>query len=408
VCAELIFRRGMPPHAEYTFKHSLVQDAAYGTLLRSRRQQLHARIAATLEDQFPEVVVTQPALLARHCAEAGLVEKAVAYWLKAGRQAMAGSAMTEAVAQLRKGLDVLTSLPDGPRRRQQELDLLLALRPALAFTKGLSAPDVGETIARARALAEQLNLPEYLVRLSFGQWAFHLGRSEHKLALSLAEQIEKIAEARNDVSTQLRGHRANGMTRLHLGDFVAARALLEQCHGLADAHRGIGAGLAEDPYATMLAYLAVTLAHLGYIDQSRLRLEEAFTEARRLRHAQTLAVVLIFANWTGWITRSPEMGRYAEELLAISTEHRFPFHFGWATAFHGASLTARGQAHEGLTLLTQGLEALRATGAVMNTSIVLMWLAEACAMVGQPSNVTELPRRGRTDHRDDRRTVLRG
>jgi tetratricopeptide (TPR) repeat protein len=184
----------------------------------------------------------------------------------------------------------------------------------------------------------------------------------------------------------LRGRRANGLTRLYLGEFVAARALLDQCHGLADAHRGIGAGLAEDPYATMLACLAVTLAHLGYIDQSRLRLEEALTETRRLRHAQTLAVVLIFANWTGWITRSPEMGRYAEEFLAISTEYSFPFHFGWATAFHGASLTALGQAHEGLTLLTQGLDALRATGTVMNTSIVLMWLAEAYAKVGLPAD----------------------
>jgi tetratricopeptide (TPR) repeat protein len=280
-------------------------------------------------------------------------------------------------------LDALTGLPDGHRRRQQELDLQLALRPALAFTKGLSAPDVGETIARARALAEQLDRPEDLVRLSFGQCAFHLGRSEYKL---VAEQIEKIAEARNDVSAQLRGRRANGLTRLYLGEFVAARALLDQCHGLADAHRGTSAGLTEDPYATMLAILAVTLAYLGYIDQSRLRLEEALTETRRLKHAQTLTVVLIFANWTGWITRSPELGRYAEELLAISTEHRLPFHFGWATAFHGASLIALGQAHEGLTLLTQGLEALRATGAVMNTSIVLMRLAEAYGMVGQPSD----------------------
>jgi len=176
------------------------------------------------------------------------------------------------------------------------------------------------------------------------------------------------------------------MTRLHLGEFVAARALLDQCHGLADAHRGIGAGLAEDPYATMLAYLAVTLAHLGHIDQSRLRLEEAFAETRRLRHAQTLAVVLIFANFIDWITRSPELGRYAEELLAISTEHRFPLPLGFATAFHGASLTELGQAHEGLTLITQGLEALRATGTVLNTAIVLMWLAKAYATVGQPSN----------------------
>ena len=137
VNAELIFRRGTPPDAEYTFKHALVQDAAYGTLLRGRRQQIHARIAATLEDQFPEIVVTQPALLARHCAEAGLAEKAVVYWLKAGQQALARSAMTEAAAQLRKGLDALDGLPDGPGRRQQELDLQLALGPALTGDKGL-------------------------------------------------------------------------------------------------------------------------------------------------------------------------------------------------------------------------------------------------------------------------------
>jgi tetratricopeptide (TPR) repeat protein len=386
VQAGLLSRQGMPPQASYLFKHALVQDAAYGTLLRSRRQQLHARIAATLEDQFPEIVVTQPALLAQHCAEAGLAEKAVAHWLKAGRQAMAGSAMTEAVAQLRKGLDVLTGLPDGPRRRQQELDLQLALRPALAFTKGLSASDVGETIARARALAEQLDRPEYLVRLSFGQWTFHFGRSECKLALSLAEQIEKVAEARNDISTQLRGRRAIGLTRLHLGDLVAARALLDQCHDLADpAHRGIGAGLAEDPYATMLAYLALTLAYMGYLDQSRLRLEEALSEARRLRHAQTLAGVLLYANWIAWITCPPELGRYAEELLALSIEHRFPFHLGYATAFCGASLTALGQAHEGRKLSTEGLEALRATGTVISTPLVLMWLADAYALVGQPA-----------------------
>ena len=121
--AELIFRRGMPPDAEYTFKHALVQDAAYSTLLRSRRQQLHGRIAATLESQFPEVVTAQPALMAQHCTEAGLSEKAVGYWLKAGQQAIARSAMTEAVAQLQKGLDLLTSMPDNSARQQQELDL---------------------------------------------------------------------------------------------------------------------------------------------------------------------------------------------------------------------------------------------------------------------------------------------
>ena len=114
VKAELIFRRGVPPDAEYTFKHALVQDTAYGTMLRARRQQIHARIADTLEDQIPDIVAAQPALLARHCSEAGLSEKAVVYWLKAGQQSLSHSAMTEAAAQLRKGLDALDGLPDEP------------------------------------------------------------------------------------------------------------------------------------------------------------------------------------------------------------------------------------------------------------------------------------------------------
>jgi predicted ATPase len=141
--AELIFRRGTPPDAEYTFKHALVQDAAYSTLLRSRRQQIHARIAVVLEEKFPEIVTTQPALLAQHCREAGLIEKAVGYWLKAGQHSVARSAMTEAVAQLRKGLDLLASLPDSSGRKQLELDMQVVLGPALIATKGYSAPDVG-------------------------------------------------------------------------------------------------------------------------------------------------------------------------------------------------------------------------------------------------------------------------
>jgi tetratricopeptide (TPR) repeat protein len=273
VNAELIFRRGTPPDAEYTFKHALVQDAAYGTLLRSRRQQIHARIAATLEDQFPDIAVAQPALLARHCAEAGLTEKAVVYWLKAGQQALARSATTEAAAQLRKGLDALDGLPDGPGRQQLELDLQIPLGWALIAAKGFSAPEVGESFARARALAEQIDRPERLGRVFLGQWTFHRNRGENQLALALAEQMEKIGEARNDVTAQWVGRWASGFTRLHLGDFVAARALLEQCHGLADpALRRHGLrGL----HAMLPASLGMTLARLGYIDQARSRLNEA-------------------------------------------------------------------------------------------------------------------------------------
>ncbi len=157
--AGLLFLRGTPPDASYIFKHAMVQDAAYGTLLRSRRQQLHARIATILEDRFPEITQAQPALLAQHCAAAGLGEKSVAYWLKAGQQALARSAMTEAVAQLRKGLQALDSLPSDPRYQQQELDLQTALGSALTATKGWSGAEPRETRARALTLAEQINRP---------------------------------------------------------------------------------------------------------------------------------------------------------------------------------------------------------------------------------------------------------
>ena len=176
--AELIFRRGTPPDAEYTFKHALVQDAAYGTLLHSRRRQLHSRITTTLETQFPEIRGAQPELLARHCTEAGLTEKAVGYWLKAGRKAVAHSAMKEAVGQLKRGLELLTSVPDNVWRRQQELDLRIALAQALIATEGLAAPVVGETYAQARALAEQLDRTDYLVPLLVGECNFRVFRAE--------------------------------------------------------------------------------------------------------------------------------------------------------------------------------------------------------------------------------------
>jgi tetratricopeptide (TPR) repeat protein len=183
----------------------------------------------------------------------------------------------------------------------------------------------------------------------------------------------------------LLGRRMHGQTRCQLGEFVAARTLLERCLGLSDpALRVLGAGLSDDPYARMLADLAVTLAHLGYIGQARSRLDEASSEARRLRHAHTLAVVLLRANRMDSITCLPELQRHAEELLALSTEHGFSYFLAWAMAFRGRSLTDLGQAQEGLALLTQGLVAVRATGTVGSTPMVLMWLAEAHAILGQP------------------------
>ena len=234
VGAELIFRRGTPPDAEYTFKHALVQDAAYSTLLRNRRQQLHARIGAVLEEQFAETVAAQPELLARHCAEAGWTEKAISYWLKAGQQAAARSAMTEAAAQLRKGLALLTSQPDSPSRQEQELDLQVALGPPLMATEGYAAKDVGDTYARAAALAEQFDRTDYLVPLLYGQWAYHLVGARHRSALPLVQKLEQTGKARNDIAALLLARESHGLSRFFLGEFAAAHALLDQCDGMRD------------------------------------------------------------------------------------------------------------------------------------------------------------------------------
>jgi tetratricopeptide (TPR) repeat protein len=382
VRAELIFRRGTPPEAEYTFKHALVQDAAYSTLLRSRREQLHARIAATIEDRFRDVVTAQPALLAQHCAEAGLAKKAVGYWLKAGQQALARSAMTEAVAQLQKGLARLAGLPDDPWRRQDELDLQIALGPALAGT--MSYPAMGETLARARALAEQLDRPEYLVPVLYGQWQYHLVRAEYKPALSVPEQLEKTGETQNDITTQLMAYHAIGLVRLCRGELVAARAVMERCRHLADPiRRTVSVGMNEDPYVATLANLAVTLTHLGYLDQARLQMRGALSEARRLNHSLTLTIVLAFANGVDLTIRSPER-KHAQELLDISKEHGFSHYLSLALIQRGSSLIELGQAQEGLTMMIRGLAEYRSTGALMYVTFSLAQLAQGYALLGRP------------------------
>ena len=384
VGAELVFQRGTPPDAEYTFKHALVQDAAYSTLLRGRRQQIHARIATTLESQFPEIVATQPQLMAHHCAEAGFNEKAVGYRLKAGQQAVARSAMTEAVAQLRRGLELLANMPEESRPVQHELDLLIALGRALMATSGYSAPVVADTLVRARALAERFDRPDRLAPLLYFQWGFHMVRAEHELAVSLAEQMEKLGQTRKDQALLL-GHYIHGASCYFRGQFVAARALLELCDGLRDpAARAICAAIAvADPHAASLGHLALTLALLGHLDQGRARVDEALSEARRLDHPFTVAFVLSKVCAVEAAAGLPhDARRHAEELEALSNEHGFPLWLGLGLVHHGQSLTALGQAQDGLAVLARGLSVLRAAGAVVHTPLALCFLAEAHTKVG--------------------------
>jgi predicted ATPase len=298
--------------------------------------------------------------------------------------------MTEAVAQLQKGLDLLTSMPDNPARQQQELDLRITLGRALQATKGHGFPLVGETYARARLLAEQLDRSEYLFPVLFGQFAFHFSRSEQKLALSIAQQMEEIGKTRNDAAMLLMGRLGRGMVCFMSGEFVTSRIVLEQCYAMNNpdvrvANRtSFAAVTAEDPHVIILVWLGLSLAYLGYIDAARSRAREALSEANRIGHVYSLASAAVWASWTECAVGSPhDIRRHAEQVVSISSEHGFPLWLAWGLIYRGWSMTSLGDSEEGYGLIAKGLALHRATGAGASTVLALILLAEACSKLGR-------------------------
>jgi predicted ATPase/class 3 adenylate cyclase len=386
--AELIFRRGTPPDAEYTFKHALVQDAAYSTLLRSRRQQLHGRIAATMETHFSEFIQTQPEVLARHCAEAGLTEKAVGYWLKAGQLAMARSAMLEAEAQLSKGLNLLAGMPEGSERQQRELDFRSALTVTLMQTQGYAAPAVSETLSRARQLCEQLNRPPQFANVLYAQCGYRILRGELLLACQDAKEHLELGEARNDPVVKSTACFNSAAAWFLRGEFAEARAYAERVLELYDtAHSSLYATVsAQDPQLGALSRLSCALCSLGYLDQARVRRNEALEKARQRAHAHSLAFTLatVWEHDASVQLEPALLLESAKELQAHCARHGFPYFAAIATAYSGAALSASGQEDEGLAMLAEGLAAYRATGALVAVPSILRSLAECHRRAGQP------------------------
>jgi class 3 adenylate cyclase/tetratricopeptide (TPR) repeat protein len=384
VSAELIYRRGAPPDAEYTFKHALVQDAAYSTLLRSRRQQLHAQIAATLEDRFSEIVAAQPALLAHHCTEAALTEKAIAYWLVAGRQAWGRSMLAEAVALLRRGLALVTALPDTERRWETELDLWIALGQALIMNRSWAAPEVGAAHSRARELASTLNRPRALLFALWGQFTDHWARADLKRALWLAAELRELGDTAGDVLVQVMGYTGSGLACFFLGEFAAGRTYVEKGLALYDpAHRPSYAELLSYDARVQLRFFSTwLLACLGHLDQALSHSDAALEEARWLSHPPTSLLALDAAWWAGWFVRLEpgSMLHYADEMLALATEHEVGFYRMVALNRRGWCLAALGRADEGIPLLTAGVAGW---SLIVGRSLEKVLLADACRMAGR-------------------------
>jgi class 3 adenylate cyclase/predicted ATPase len=375
--AELVYQQGVCPHTTYLFKHALIQEAAYQSLLRSTRQQVHQRIAHVLETQFPEIVETQPELVAHHYTEAGRSEQAVGYWLRAGQHATERSAHVEAISHLSKGLEVLKTLPKTPERAQHELTLQLALGVPLMVTKGHAAPEAEHAYARARALCQQVGETPQLFRVLVGLWRFYLVRGALRTARELAEQL---------LTLTARVHDPLGVTCFYLGELTEARSHLEQAMARyalqkrrSDASRAV-----QDPGVAGLSYLAWTLWVLGYPDQALTRSQEALTLAQELAHPFSLAFALHFAAIFHQLRGEAHVTQQrAEGVIALSGEQGFPFFWSMGMILRGWALATQGQVAEGITQMHQGLTAHRATGAELNRPHHLAMLVEAYARGGQ-------------------------
>ena len=386
VASELVLQRGAPPDAVYSFKHALVQDAAHGSLLRSARQLLHAQIAEALATHSPEIMDSQPELLAQHYAEAGLVEKSVAFWGRAGRRSIARSAMAEAAAQLQKALDQLALMPDSPKRQRQDLELRSSQGAALFAVKGHAAPETGQAYARARELWEQLGSPSEFLHIPYGQSRYHTFRCEFDVAQRLDENLLRLSGERNDSAGLLLGHYSSGRNLMLAGRFASSRTHLEQVLALYDpsAHRSLIHQAGDDPHVNSQAVLGFVLFCLGYPDQALARSNAAIAEAVSLAHPPSLAASLAnSARLHSLYGDDAALSERTGQLIAVATEQGFANYGADGTIFRGWAKVKHGDVTEGMFLLRSGSSADRATGAEAWTPYYTALLAGACEIVGQ-------------------------
>jgi class 3 adenylate cyclase/predicted ATPase len=387
VASELVFQRGTPPEAMYSFKHALVQDTAYQSLLRSKRHQLHAKIARMMEERFPEIAEARPELLAHHFTEAGLASQAIVYRQRAGERDLERSAYAEAISQLKQGLELLEALPDRPERVRQELSLRLALGSALTATRGYADPEVGDAYLQARELCRELGeAPPQLFPALHGLYRFYHVRGQLQAAREPGEQLLKMAVSVQDSGLFVEAHRALGVPLFWLGDVTRALENLEQGARLyrAQKHRSHATMFGTDPGVVCLSYGALALWHVGHPEQAYNRSCEALALARNLSHHHSLALALVFAAWLHQFRREPRAAReHAEAAIAICSEQGFPLFMSMGTILRGWALGQEGRGEEGVAQMRRGLADLRATGAGLWQPTFLSLIAEADGRIGQ-------------------------
>jgi class 3 adenylate cyclase/predicted ATPase len=390
--AGLLFRQGKSPHVSYVFKHALVQDAAYGTLLREPRRALHARIADTLESQFADIVETQPELVARHCTEAGLIEKAAGLWGKAGQRSLARSALVEAIEQLTRSLTQIASLPGSPAMRREQLKLQVTVITPLLHIKGYAAPETKAAAERARVLIEQAEAlgeppddPLLLFSTLYGLWTANYVASNTEVMRDLAENFLRLAQKQQTIFPLVAAHRIMGSTWASAGFFAEARTHYDQ--GLAlyhrDDHRQQAMRFGVDLAVSILSHRSRALWFLGYPESALADAERALREAREIGHAGTLMYALQFTSSTyiycGCYSSAMPL---VDEVLALADKKSAKQWKSFGMLLQGWLFASIGKSSEAVPIITSAIAAWRLLGAEVFVPMFLSQLANAYAILG--------------------------
>ena len=375
----LVHQRGGVPHAIYTFKHALVQDAAYGTMLKSQRIEIHARIVETLEREFPEIPKRNPDTLAYHCTAACSAEKAIDYWLKSARMSLGRSAGTEAQAQLEGATVLLRDITDPRARQQFEARIQVALGDTFVMTKGFASPDVASTLTTARALLDESAYPRESLQAFGALCNYHLIRSEAPKILQLA--LPFLRRPADSLGAMV-GHYEAGLAYLHIGKFEDARLQLEQALSLyeEDSCRPIAFMAGIHVHTFSLVWLSLTYLYLGKLKTATEMIAAAVSDARGRQHPFTLVSALLASARFFIHTRNRhEAVAATEEGFAIANEQRSPYHISRANVLKAVNLVEAGRAMEGISLMEHALVQHRKTGANFQSSFNLSCLAGAYA-----------------------------
>jgi predicted ATPase/class 3 adenylate cyclase len=394
--SELIFRRGEIPNAVYTFKHTLVRDAAYAGVLKDRRVYLHAIIANALEQQFPEVVQSQPETLAHHLAEAGLIEKAMGYWLQAGKNAALRSANLDAIAYLQRGIELAGHLPVGEMKDKSELDLQLVLGPCLIATQGPAANAAMATFARARELCERLGEPPEYLQVMFWLATASVVRGELPQALEAVAALLSAAEARDDQPALINAIRGRAMILFFLGRIVDAYEAIERAVEVFGASQEVDRVAAraagQDPGVAMLALMSWVLWVLGHVDEAVTRMAAALERADAVRHAHTHAYAWYYASVLHALRGEPAIAQaYAERCAAISEQHGFRQWLGLSRAIVGICAAAPLDASDSrLDGVKSALDEYQRAGYQLGITAQFVLLCSALLVRNQPEAALEV------------------